>query len=108
MATKLQKQQKTGRPTVLTEDAVRKLEAALCAGYSVNAACYFSGISKSVFYEHKALDKDFSEKIRLAEEFSTYKARLVVVNAINEGNIKAAMWYLERKARLEFAPNKAM
>jgi hypothetical protein len=99
--------QKVGRPSVITEDSVRKLEAALAYGLGVNAACYYSGVSRSVYYEHKALDKEFSDKMRMAEEFATLKARQVIINAINEGNIKVSMWYLEHKARAEFAPPKA-
>jgi len=108
MATKQMQKQKMGRPTVLTPEVLNKLETALAAGFGVTASCYYSGISKSVFYERKALDKDFASKMRLAEEFSTYQARQVILNAINQGNVKAAQWWLERKARVEFAPNKAM
>lgn len=106
MGTKQLEKQKVGRPSVITPEAVQKLEAALAAGFGINAACYFSGVSRSVYYERKATDKEFSDKMRLAEEWSTYKARQVILNAINEGNVKVAMWYLERKARAEFAANK--
>ena len=43
--------------------------------------------------------------MRLAEDWSTFKARQVILQAINNGDIKAAQWWLERKARFEFAPN---
>lgn len=99
---------KTGRPAIVTDEVVRKLEAALCSGFSVTAACSFSGISRSTYYEYYACEKDFSDKMRLAEEFSTFKARQVILNAINKGDIKAAQWWLERKARIEFAPPKSM
>lgn len=107
MSTKQLEKQKVGRPSVFTPEAVRKLEASLAAGFSVNAACYYSGISRSIYYERKALDKEFSDKMRLAEEFSTYKARMVILRAIDDGDIKAAQWWLERKARVEFSPAKS-
>lgn len=106
MSTQIEKP-KLGRPSVLTPEAVRKLEAALAAGFGVNAACYFSGVSRSVYYERKATDKEFSDKMRLAEEFSTYKARLTILRAIDNGDVAAAKFWLTHKARAEFAPPKA-
>jgi hypothetical protein len=46
--------------------------------------------------------------MRLAEDWSTFKARQVILQAINNGDIKAAQWWLERKARFEFAPKPNM
>jgi len=43
----------------------------------------------------------------LAEDWSTFRARQVILQAINNGDIKAAQWWLERKAKFEFAPSKA-
>ena len=97
-----------GRPTVITDDVIQKLSMALCSGYSVTAACYFAGINRDTYYSYLAKDRDFSDKMVLSEEFSTYKARVTVLRAIDNGDVKAATWWLERKARLEFAANKAM
>jgi hypothetical protein len=99
---------KMGRPTVMTSKVVDKLESALCAGYSVSASCYFVGVGTSTFYEYKSLDKDFSERMTRAEEFATFRARQVILQAIDRGDVKVAMWFMERKARFEFAPPKAM
>jgi hypothetical protein len=106
MSSKIQKP-KIGRPSVINEDTVRKLEASLASGFGVSAACHYSGISTSTYYEHQALDKDFSDKMSLAEDWSTFRARQVILQAINNGDIKAAQWWLERKAKFEFAPSKA-
>ena len=99
---------KMGRPTVITDEVVQKLSMALCSGYSVTAACYFAGVSRDTYYSYLVQDRDFSDKMVLSEEFSTYKARVVILQAIDKGDVKAAQWWLERKARLEFAANKAM
>jgi hypothetical protein len=99
---------KMGRKTVMTDRVLDKLESALCGGFSVSAACYFAGVGTSTFYEYKSLDKDFADRMRRAEEYATFRARQVVLQAIDKGNVRAAMWFLERKARLEFAPPKAM
>lgn len=100
--------QKAGRPSVINEGILRKLEAGLATGFSISAACHFAGISTSTYYEHKAMDSEFRDRVRWAEEWATYRARQVVLKAIDDGDVACARWYLERRARLEFAPNKAM
>jgi len=99
---KLIQKSKIGRPSVIDKDTIRKLEVCLASGYGITTACYYSGISTSTYYDHKALNKDFSDKMRLAEEASTFRARLVILEAIDSGDIKAAQWWLERKAKFEF------
>jgi hypothetical protein len=98
---------KIGRPACMDADTVRKLEAALATGFSITVACHVSGISRATFYEYKALDKDFSDKMKLAEEWSTYKARLTILKAIDNGDVAAARFWLTHKARAEFAPPKS-
>ena len=51
----------TGRPTVMTESTVQKLEQALRDGFSVERACYVSGVGRSTFYEHYNSDLEFKE-----------------------------------------------
>ncbi len=45
--------------------------------------------------------------MNLAEDWSTLRARQVILQAINNGDIKAAQWWLERKVKFEFSPSKA-
>ncbi|EQD38876.1 hypothetical protein B2A_11310 [mine drainage metagenome] len=106
MSSKIEKA-KIGRPAAINEDTVRKLEASLASGYGVSSACHFSGVSRSTYYEHLAMDKDFSDKMRMAEEWCTFRARQVILQAIDNGDIKAAQWWLERKSKFEFGSNKA-
>ncbi len=99
---------KMGRPIAMTDRVLEKLESSLCAGYSVTTACYFAGVSTSTYYEYKALDKEFSDKVTRASEWATFRARQVILQEIEKGNLKAAMYWLERKSRAEFAPPKPM
>lgn len=92
----------------MTDRVTDKLESALCAGYSVTSSCYFAGVSTSSFYEYRALDKDFMDRMTRAQEYATFRARQVILNEIEKGSLKAAIFWLERKSRLEFAPPKAM
>ena len=92
-----------GRPTVMNETTVLKLEQALRDGFSVEMACYTSGVGRSTYYEHLQQDCDFADKMELAKEYTTQRAKQVVAQAINAGQVKVAQWWLERKARDEFS-----
>jgi len=94
-----------GRPPVVTKIIVQKIEQALRDGFSIEKTCYLSGISRSTFYDHLHSDPDFSDKIQLAQAWATERAKQVVIKEIGKGNLKAAQWWLERKARQEFSTN---
>jgi hypothetical protein len=91
----------------MTEATVQKLEQALCDGFSVERACYLSGIGRSTFYDHFNSDLEFADKMSLAQEWATERAKQVVIQAIDDGNLKAAQWWLERKANKEFGAKLA-
>lgn len=94
-----------GRPTVITDDIVRKLETAFQDGFSVSEACLTAGISRTAYYERKAADEAFADKMELAKRYISIRAKKVVVRAINDGNFNAAKWWLERRVREEFGAN---
>ena len=98
----------TGRPTVMTEATVQKLEQALQDGFSVERACYLSGVGRSTFYDHCNGNPGFADKMCLAQEWATERAKQVVIQAIDSGNLKAAQWWLERKAYREFGTKLAV
>ncbi|HET9173777.1 MAG TPA: hypothetical protein VFN56_00680 [Candidatus Saccharimonadales bacterium] len=95
----------TGRPTVITQATVQKLEHAFHEGFTVERACQLSGVGRSTFYAHLQSDPDFVDKITLAQSWATERAKQVVIQAIDQGNLKIAVWWLERKLRQEFSPN---
>jgi len=94
-----------GRPTVITKSTVQILEQALRDGFSIEMACHVSGISRSTYYAHLQTDADFMNKMTLAQEWATQRAKQVVIQAIDKGDLKAAQWWLERKSRSEFSNN---
>jgi hypothetical protein len=94
-----------GRPTVINEVTVQKLEQALRDGFSVEMACYVSGISRSTYYAHLQTNIEFMNKMELAQDWATQRAKQVVIKAIDKGDLKAAQWWLERKSRAEFSNN---
>jgi len=99
------KSKQLGRPTVITKPTVLKLEQALKDGFSVEMACHVSCISRSTYYAHLQTDIEFSDKMTLAQDWATQRAKQVIVQAIDKGDLKAAQWWLERKSRAEFSTN---
>ena len=87
----------------MTQATVQKLEEALKGGFSIEMACHVSGISRSTYYDHINSDPAFSYKMELAQDWVTQRAKQVVATAIDYGDLKAAQWWLERKARSEFS-----
>jgi hypothetical protein len=94
-----------GRPTVLTKATIQKLEQALRDGFSIEMACHVSGISRSTYYAHLQVDVEFMNKMELSQSWATERAKQVVIQAIDKGNLKAAQWWLERKLRSDFSLN---
>jgi len=93
----------TGRPTVFTQTTVHKLEQAFIIGCSVEEACIVSGVSRSAYYKQLERDPDFTDRMAYFQALPVLVARYTVMKSIHEGNVKSAMWFLERKRRAEFS-----
>lgn len=94
---------KVGRPTVMTQDVVSKLEQAWSMGCSDLEACLFAGISKQTLYDYQAKNPDFIDRKEQLKESLVLKARTVVADALNRKDENTAKWYLERKKKDEFS-----
>ena len=94
-----------GRPSAITKLTVQKLEQALKEGFSIERACHLSGIGRSTFYVNLQSNSKFSDKMLLAQEWATERAKQVIIHELDKGNVKVAQWWLERKARQEFSTN---
>lgn len=94
---------KTGRPSVMNSDVLRKLEFAFAHGLSDREACLLAGIGESTLYDYCKQHAEFSEKKDLLKNQPKMMAKLVIFNALERGDIKAAQWYLERKDKEEFS-----
>lgn len=92
---------KTGRPTVITEDVLRKIEEVAALDGSVKEMAFYAGIHFDTLYAYLAQNKEFSERIDALRERPVLKARQTVVKSLD--NPSDAHWYLERKRKNEFA-----
>ena len=89
------------RPTVMTDDVVRKLIEAFKLDVTVEEACLYANISKDAYYRKLNEDEGFSDEIGRARQYATMAARLSVIKAL-PSDPHLALKYLERKRREEF------
>jgi hypothetical protein len=94
---------KVGRPTVFTEEVIRKIEEVASLDGSVEEMAYYAGIHRDTIYAKLAEDKDFSDRIQHLKERPVLKARQTVVRSLDDPN--HAFKYLERKRKKEFGGN---
>jgi len=90
-----------GRPTVITDEVIRKLEEVFALGGTDLEACLYAGISKSAFYDYQQENPKFLERKEALKETPILRARTTIINSLE--NPIHAQWYLERKKRNEFS-----
>lgn len=92
-----------GRPTVMTEDVLRKLEEAFSYGATDKEAIFIADISSTAFYDYCKSNPDFAERKEALKDMPKYRARKNIVDKINDGDVPTSQWYAERKAKEEFS-----
>ena len=93
----------TGRPPAVNDLVLKKLIKAFEMGCTDLEACSYAGISSPTLYAFEIKYPEFTaikNELRLKP---TVTARNTVTKAVGN-SFEAAKWYLERKARSEFAP----
>ena len=93
----------TGRPTKMTPETINKLEYAFSLGCSDLEACFYAEISPSTLYEYQKVNVGFSDRKAMLREKMMFKARKVIDDFLENGDINTARWYAERKRKDEFA-----
>lgn len=97
----MQVKNEIGRPTAFTEQLLKKLEEAFAFGATDKEACFYAGISPTALYNYQIRCPEFVERKEALKENPILKARQTVINSLD--NPEHAKWYLERKAKNEFA-----
>lgn len=91
-----------GRPTVFTEEVLKKLEEAFSLGCTDKEACLLANISPASLYNYQNENPEFIERKELLKQDPILKARQTVIKALDDP--EHAEWYLERKRKGEFSP----
>ncbi len=89
-----------GRPTVMTDEVIRKIEEVAALDGSVGEMAYYAGIHPDTIYKKLKEDKDFSDRITALRERPVLKARQTIVKALEDPN--HAFKYVEKKRKKEF------
>lgn len=94
---------KGGRPTIMTEETVKKLEEVFAMGGSDVEACYYANISRQTLYTYQEKHPEFVDRKEALKNKPILKARQTVVQSLNDPNY--AFKYLERRKKDEFGDN---
>jgi hypothetical protein len=92
-----------GRPTVMTPETIHKLEEGFTKGFTDREASLYADIAPSTLYKYCEENPEFSERKELLKDSVKLRAKTNLVEAINAGDRGISQWYLERKAKDEFA-----
>lgn len=72
-------------------------------GMSITEACNSAGIPQSTIATWTSKDEELRLIIAGLQNITTTKAIRLIVKKIEEGDIKTAKWWLERKEKAEFS-----
>lgn len=84
------------RPTVMTEEVLRKLDEAFAMGCSDVEACIYADIAPSTLYLYQQDNEKFSERKAQLKETPILLARTTVIHSLST-DVNSAWKYLERK-----------
>lgn len=104
-APKKERESRVGRPPVIDERVVGKLEEGFKNMLNTTDACLYAGISRDTFYEKLKTDKHFSDRIDQAKLFPRIGIRKAILNQIiklKDGDLGLRL--LERTEKAAFSP----
>lgn len=84
-----------GRPTVLTENVLNKLEQAFRIGLNDVKSCLYAGISTQAMYNYQDKNPEFTERKEQLRAEPDIRAKMTVVNSLSDPS--SAWRWLERR-----------
>jgi hypothetical protein len=95
-----------GRPSVITEEVLQKLEEAFLNGATDRQATFLANISEGTLYNYIKENPEFGERKELLKQMTSYQAKANITESIRKNiKIEDSKWYLERKNKKEFGNN---
>lgn len=95
--------EKNGRPPVINEKILQKLEEGFIMGYTDEEACIYVDIAPSTLYNYCSEHADFSERKERLKKSLSLHAKRNLSTAIIKGDLRQSIWWLERKNKAEFS-----
>ena len=86
-----------GRPTVMTDNTVNKLEQAFAMGCGDEEACLFAGITKTTLYKYIETHPDFTDRKEMLKKNPVLKARQVLLNHLTLDDKDIAKYVVDKQ-----------
>lgn len=101
---KQKRYENTGRPTIMTQDVINKLELGFMMGFNVLECCLYADISTQTYYNYLKKNKDFVDRVeRLQQNVSMYAKMNLSESIIKDKNREDSKWHLERRNKNEYS-----
>lgn len=85
-----------------TPEVLQLLRQAFGIGCTVKEACIYAGIGETTYYEWREADQKLAAELDKIRQNPVLKAKKVLIESIESGDINTVKWYLERKKKDEF------
>lgn len=85
------------RPTKMTPLCVKKLEEAFLMGCTDTEACVYADITRQTLYNYEEKHKGFIDRKETLKQNPFMKARGVILEALEEGDVNTAHKVIDRK-----------
>ena len=95
--------EKTGRPTAMTPETIKKLKEGFSQGFSIDNACIWAEISKQTFYTYCNKEEGFLDYCKSLQKKPLIKSILIINKALDEGDLPTAKWTAERLGKDEYS-----
>ena len=92
-----------GRKSIVTPQVVAKLDFAFAKGLTDQQASDYAGISKDCLYDHCKRNPGYSHQKESLKGNLAIRAKILLAESIENGNVTDAKWLLERKLKEEFS-----
>lgn len=100
----VEEEARRGRPEEFTEIRRMKYLELLAQGYGKVVSAHTVGVHPSTINKYTKRNPDFKESIALARAEVTDHVEGKLLEAVEDGHLKAIMFWLERQAREEWGP----
>ena len=95
-----------GRPKVIDEITLQKLEGAFANGATDEEACFVANISPGTLYNYQKQNPDFLQRKEGLKNMLKYQAKANIAESLrNNKKLEDSKWYLEKKCKKEFGNN---
>jgi len=86
-----------GRPRAITEIEINILERMLQHDYGVAEACRYARIGRTTYYAELERNHKFANRMSKAKQWLGMQAKIVVADAIINGDVKTSQWFLAHR-----------